>query len=107
MSSAAQIVLSPGREASVLRRHPWVMSGAVARVEGEAGAGDLVRVIAADGALLGHGHYAPQSQLRVRMLGFGDEPCDDGVIADRLRSAIGARAAHPLLADTDALRLVN
>jgi 23S rRNA (cytosine1962-C5)-methyltransferase len=107
MSSPARVVLLPGREASVLRRHPWLMSGAVARVEGAAGDGDLVRVVAADGATLGHGHYAPSSQLRVRMLAFGDEPCGEDVIADRLRAAIAVRAAHPLLADTDALRLVN
>jgi len=106
-TSGARIVLLPGREASVLRRHPWVMSGAVSRVDGDAAAGDLVRVLAADGTTLGHGHYAPQSQLRVRMLAFGDEACSEAVIAERLRSAIAARAAHPLLADTNALRLVN
>ena len=107
MSSPARIVLLPGRDASARRRHPWLLSGAVARVEGEAAAGDLVRVVAATGETLGHGHYAPGSQLRVRLLAFGDEPFGEEVIAQRLRAAIAAREAHPLLADTNALRLVN
>lgn len=107
MWSPARIVLLPGRDASVRRRHPWVLSGAVARVEGEAGAGDLVRVVGADGELLGHGHYAPASQLRVRLLAFADEPCGEELVAARLAAAVAARARHPLLANTNALRLVN
>jgi 23S rRNA (cytosine1962-C5)-methyltransferase len=107
MASPPRVVLLPGRDASLRRRHPWVLSGAVARVEGDAVAGDLVRVVAANGETLGHGHYGPSSQLRVRLLAFGDEPCGEGVIADRLRAALAARAGHPLLAETNALRLVN
>jgi 23S rRNA (cytosine1962-C5)-methyltransferase len=107
MSTPARIELLPGREASVRRRHPWVLSGAVARVEGAPAAGDLVRVVAASGEMLGHGHYAPASQLRVRLLTFGEEPCGEDLVATRLRGAIAARARHPLLADTDAMRLVN
>jgi 23S rRNA (cytosine1962-C5)-methyltransferase len=107
MSASARIVLLPGRDASVRRRHPWVLSGAVARVEGEAAAGDLVRVVAESGETLGHGHYAPASQLRVRLLTFGEEPCEEGLLAERLRAAIAARERHPLLAGTNALRLVN
>jgi 23S rRNA (cytosine1962-C5)-methyltransferase len=107
MPAPARIELLPGRDASARRRHPWVLSGAVARVEGDPAAGDLVRVVAASGDTLGHGHYAPTSQLRVRLLSFGDEPCSEDLVAARLRGAIAARARHPLLEDTDALRLVN
>ena len=107
MPPLARVVLLPGRDASARRRHPWVLSGAVARVEGDAAAGDLVRVAAASGETLGCGHYAPASQLRIRLLTFGDEPCDEGLVAQRLAAAIGARASHPLLAETNALRLVN
>jgi 23S rRNA (cytosine1962-C5)-methyltransferase len=83
------------------------MSGAVARVDGDALAGELVRVVAANGETLGHGHYAPSSQLRVRLLAFEDEPCDESLVTERLRAAVAARARHPLLADTNARRLVN
>jgi 23S rRNA (cytosine1962-C5)-methyltransferase len=107
MPSLPRVVLLPGREASARRRHPWVLSGAVARVDGEAGDGALVCVVAADGETLGHGHYAPASQLRVRLVEFGKESRGEALVAERLREALAMRAAHPLLAGTNALRLVN
>jgi len=102
------VVLAPGRDRAVRRRHPWVLSGAVARVEGEGAPGDWARVVDAEGATLGFGHWSPQSQLRVRMLVFGDVAApDDGVIAARIAASVARRAGDPLLGDTDAVRLVN
>ncbi len=102
-----RVFLAPGRDASVRRRHPWVLSGAVARVEGEPVAGASVQVLSAEGEVIAHGHYAPASQLRVRLLEFGKETRGEALVAERLRAALAFRAGHPLLAETDALRLVN
>lgn len=55
------------------RRHPWVFSGAIGRFRGEAGEGDAVRVEAADGELLGVGHFSGGGSIAVRMLDFGPE----------------------------------
>jgi 23S rRNA (cytosine1962-C5)-methyltransferase len=101
------VVLKPTRDRSIRRRHPWILSGAVDRIDGAAKPGVWVRVVSADGESLGFGHLSPQSSLRVRMLSFGKDPADDGLIVERIRAAIGRRAAHPLLGDTDAVRLVN
>jgi 23S rRNA (cytosine1962-C5)-methyltransferase len=103
----ADVVLEPGRERSVRRRHPWVLSGAVSRVIGSPEAGAWVRVLSASGEVLGHGHYAPASSLRVRLLSLGKEEPGEGFVAQRIRAALERRAADPLLADTDAVRLVN
>jgi 23S rRNA (cytosine1962-C5)-methyltransferase len=102
-----EIALAPGRDRSVRRRHPWVLSGAVARVEGEPAAGDWVRVVSAEGEVLGFGHYAPASQIRVRLLSFGKDAPDDTLIDARIAAAVARRADDPLLAGTDAVRLVN
>lgn len=67
---SATVHLKPGRESSLLRRHPWVFSGAVATVGGAPEPGDTVAVHAADGTLLGHGAWSPASQIRVRMWTF-------------------------------------
>jgi 23S rRNA (cytosine1962-C5)-methyltransferase len=101
------VVLHPDRDRSVRRRHPWLLSGAVARVEGAPGAGDVVAVRSAEGEIVAHGDYEPGSQLRVRLLAFGKEPLDEGALAARVATAAARRAADPLLAGTDALRLVN
>ncbi|MCA9512034.1 MAG: hypothetical protein KC560_15085, partial [Myxococcales bacterium] len=51
------VVVAPGRDRALRRRHPWVLSGAVAHVEGSAAPGAFVRVRAAEGDVLGYGHY--------------------------------------------------
>ena len=101
------VILHPGRDRSVRRRHPWLLSGAVARVEGEAEAGAWARVQSAEGETLGYGHWSPASQIRVRMLSFDKDAPDDGLVAARIEAAVARRAVDPLLADTDAVRLVN
>jgi 23S rRNA (cytosine1962-C5)-methyltransferase len=103
----ADVVLLPGRDRSVRRRHPWVLSGAVARLEGAPEPGAWVRVVSAEGEALGHGHWSPHSQIRVRLLRFGKDAADDELVSARIAEAVARRAADPLLADTDAVRLVN
>ena len=72
--------LKPGREKSLLRRHPWIFSGAVAAVEGELAPGETVRVVNARGQFLGLGAYSPASQIRVRVWSWAQEPCSRAVV---------------------------
>ncbi len=102
-----EIVLKPTRDRSIRRRHPWILSGAIARVEGAETPGDWVQVRSAEGEILGYGLLSPGSALRVRMLTIGKEAPDDDLIAERIRLAVERRAANPLLGDTQAVRLVN
>ena len=46
------LILKPGREKSLLRRHPWIFSGAVQRVEHDPVAGATVDVFSSGGDLL-------------------------------------------------------
>jgi 23S rRNA (cytosine1962-C5)-methyltransferase len=101
------VVLHPGRDRSLRRRHPWLLSGAVARLAGDAMPGAFARVLSAEGEVLGFGHYSPHSTLRVRMLCFEKEAAEAGLLEARIAEALARRTANPLLRDTDALRLVN
>ena len=104
----ATITLKAGREKSLLRRHPWIFSGAVARIEGDAGSGDTVLVEDSDHQLLGWGAYSPKSQIAVRMWTFdADERVDEGFLAARLTSAVAARESLARREDLNAYRLVN
>ena len=62
------IRLRDGKERSLLRRHPWVFQGSIAR--GSADAGETVRVEAGDGRFLAWGAYSPSSMIRVRAWSF-------------------------------------
>ena len=62
-----KLILKPGREKSLLRCHPWLFAGAIARVEGDPQSGETVEVRAAGGDLLAIAAYSPQSQIRGRV----------------------------------------
>jgi 23S rRNA (cytosine1962-C5)-methyltransferase len=97
-------VLKPGREKSVLRRHPWIFSGAIDRIEGDPGAGDTIAVRSAGGDFLARAAYSPHSQIRARVWTWEErEPVDEAFFRGRVRAAIGRRAAL----DADAQRLVH
>lgn len=106
--STPALILKPGREKPLFNRHPWIFSGAVARVEGGPAAGDTVGIRAADGAFLAWGAFSPASQIRARVWTFDKaEQVDSNFFGKRLRAAVGRRAAMGLPADgTDAYRVV-
>ena len=68
--SAPRLTLEPGRERSLLRRHPWVFSGAIGKVQGSPQSGANVEVHAADGAFLAWAAFSPASQIRARVWSF-------------------------------------
>ena len=104
----AILILKPGKEKSVLRRHPWLFSGAVDRLEGRARPGDTVEVHAADGRVLGRAAWSPASQIRARMWSFdAAEPVDHAFFKRRVAAALARRAALPELAGQAALRVVH
>ncbi len=99
------LTLRPGRERSVLRRHPWVFSGGVAKVSGDPAPGETVVVRSSDGRVLGRAAYSPRSQLVARLWTFEpDEAVDDTFVAARVHAAAARRSA--LAARTDGARLV-
>jgi len=63
-----KIFLKPGREASLLRGHPWVFSGALASVEGKPEPGDIAVVVTHEGVPLALGFYNPVSDISFRSL---------------------------------------
>jgi 23S rRNA (cytosine1962-C5)-methyltransferase len=90
--------LKAGREKSLRRRHPWVFSGAVERVEGEPEPGATVRIVSDSGEFLAHAAYSPRSQIRLRVWTFAEQAViDASFIERRLAAAIEARRALGLL----------
>jgi|TARA_B100000767_G_C19769091_1_gene539066 23S rRNA (cytosine1962-C5)-methyltransferase len=72
------VTIKPKRQESILRRHPWVFSGAIKSIDGKPSAGDWVCVRANKGALLGWGHYSPGTSIAIRLLTFAEDiPNDD------------------------------
>jgi 23S rRNA (cytosine1962-C5)-methyltransferase len=86
--------LKPGRERSLRRRHPWVFSGAIDRVEGDPQPGETVEVVASDGAWLARAAFSPSSQIRARVWTFVQgRPVDPGFLRERVTQALRRRQA--------------
>lgn len=101
------VFLKPHKEESLLRFHPWVFSGAVARLQGNPEEGDVVLVRDAAGNNMGVGHYQVGS-IVVRMLDFFVDRLSDGFLAERLKAAYGLRCSLGLVSATnDTYRLVH
>ncbi|CAG2126908.1 class I SAM-dependent rRNA methyltransferase [Cupriavidus plantarum] len=99
------ITLKPGKEKSLLRRHPWVYATGIATTSGRCEPGATVTIRAADGRFLARGAYSPESQIRARVWTFDeDEPVDHALIKRRVSAAIAHRGQW--VRDTDAVRLV-
>lgn len=103
-----QARLKPGREKSLLRRHPWVFTGAVDSIRGDPDEGETVEVVSAAGEFLGWGAFSSASQIRLRIWSFRrDQPVDADFFRDRLQRAVRLRDAIGIQNQTDAYRLVH
>lgn len=103
-----RLIIAAGKEKALLRRHPWVFSGAVKRVEGAPLAGDLVDVHAADGRWLATGHYQDDT-IVCKVLSFDTQQIDDAYFKKRFSSSIAYRERMGFfhMADTNVFRLVH
>ncbi len=102
-----RVKLKTGRERSVVRRHPWLFSGAIEIVEGNPESGETITVIGSDGRELARAAFSPQSSIRARIWTWNPaETIDAKFFRRRLRAAIQRRQDR-IPADTDAYRLVH
>src|ERR1043166_4539698 len=97
------IVLKHGREGAVKNRHPWIVAGAIGRESGpdDAAIADLVD---ASGARIASGLYSRHSQIRLRVLTWGDEELTEELLRARIARAIARRRFD---ASTNAGRVIN
>lgn len=102
----ATVHLLAGKEKSLRRLHPWVFSGAIARVKGTPKAGETVSLHSADGDWLGYAAWSPQSQIRARVWSFQQNDMIDATFfkermtaAKQLRDGLNIRSnAYRLVA---------
>ena len=107
------IFLKPHKEESLKRFHPWVFSGAIARVvldakhPGDAPEeGELVCVRSAANEVLGVGHWQVGS-IAVRILAFGEEELAKDFWKERIEAAYEVREAIGLVRNPSTLNNPN
>lgn len=100
--------LKPGKEGFVMRKHPWIFSGAFKHDNQHIDDGAIVRVTDSRDRFLALGHYATGS-IRVRVLSYEDKPLDQTFWNDKLSRALQVRKTLGLVDDenTNAFRLTH
>ena len=104
------ISLLKGRESSLIRRHPWIFSGAIAKhsINKDIEDGDVVWVHSSSGALLCVGHYSDKGSIAVRILSFDAADIDSTFWKNQLSNAIRYRSSFGLPSEsTNAYRLIH
>ena len=102
-----RLFLRPGREKSLLRRHPWVFSGSVERIEGEVEPGAELLVADAGGKALAVAGYSPASQIAARVWSFDPaEVIDAAFFRKRIAAALDYRRALDLMDPEGGCRLI-
>lgn len=88
------VILKPGREKSLLRRHPWIFSGAIQQADSKIAPGSTVDLLSSDKQFLARASYSPHSQIRARVWTFDpNEQIDAAFFQRKIRSAIDVRAS--------------
>jgi 23S rRNA (cytosine1962-C5)-methyltransferase len=109
-SAAAQpcILLKAGREKSLLRRHPWIFSGAIERVDGAPVSGDTLPVRDAAGDFLAWAAYNPDSQITARVWSWREaENIDAEFFRYRIANAQSARRELKHTDKSNGMRLIH
>lgn len=103
-----KVVLEKGRERSLIRKHPWIFSGGIKKVDGNVRSGETVEVVAIDGRFLGIGAWSAESQIRVRIWSFDrKEIIDEQFFRRKIQRALDLRIFHHIDRDSNAYRLVS
>lgn len=102
-----KIFLRRGKEESLKRFHPWIFSGAIAKMDPEIEEGDIVSVYTSENKFIAVGHYQIGS-IAVRILDFNERRIDETFFIERLEQAYQLRLSIGLIRpDNNAFRLVH
>ena len=106
--SYKKVYLKAGKEESLKRFHPWVFSGAIARIEGEPEEGEVVDVYTSKKEFIACGHFQIGS-IAVRVLTFRQEEINRDFWKHRLEVALDLRRSLNLVdnPENNTYRLVH
>lgn len=101
------IIIKADRVKAIKRKHPWIFSKAIKKVDGDPKLGETVDVLAPDGQWLAKAAYSPHSQIRARIWTFNrEDEIDFDFFCDKIARAKAIRQPIIERSQTDAYRLL-
>jgi len=109
MHSHPSLIVRKERERALHNRHPWLFSGAIARIDGKPNEGDVVQILDSSKKLLGYGFYQGNSRsISARIFHFTSKETkhDDAFWLSRFENAFALRKALGLVTPRSGYRLL-
>lgn len=100
-----KVILKPGKEKSLLQRHPWIFSGAIDSLP-SIEEGEILPVHSAAGSFLALAYFHPSNSLAGRVLSFQQEAIAQ-LLLKRIEEAFILRQSLFDFTQTNAYRLIN
>ncbi len=109
MSSYPKVILSPKKDESLRRFHPWVFSGAIQKIVGTPVDGDIVEVYTDKDEYLATGHCQAEGSIAVRVFSFKQVKADLKFWTGKIRNAYETRKTEGLMDNpsTNIYRLIH
>lgn len=102
-----KVTLKPTKEKSLQRRHPWLFSGAIKKVDDNIHDGDIVRIYSNKDKYLATGHYN-QGNISVRIFDFDERSINDKFWEEKISKALELRRSSILINDANnVFRLIH
>ena len=102
------VTLKKSADSFIKRKHPWIFSGAIEKVEGNLSNGETVQIFTSDKKLVGLGSFSPSSQIRVRVWTFNpEEKIDSDYFRNKIEQAKSFREKIVNIKTTNAYRIIN
>jgi len=87
------VILKKGKEGSLLRKHPWVFSGAIQNIPNHLKDGDIAEIQSFDKKYLATGHYQSGGSISIRVLSFENHTIDQSFWNHKIENAIVYRTS--------------
>ena len=102
------VTLKKSADSFIKRKHPWIFSGAIEKVEGNPSNGQTVQILTSNKTVVGFGSLSPSSQIRVRVWSFNpDEKIDSEFFRKKILTATETRKQILDTSQTNAYRIIN
>jgi 23S rRNA (cytosine1962-C5)-methyltransferase len=102
------VTIKRSRDKILDRKHPWIFSGAIEKVEGNPSNGETVQIFTSYKTLVGTGSFSPSSQIRVRVWSFdSEEKIDSDFFRKKILAALELRKQIIDDSKTNMLRIIN
>ena len=104
----SSVILKKAADSFIKRKHPWIFSGAIEKVDGNPSNGETVQIFTSNKILVGYGSYSPSSQIRVRVWSFNpEEKIESDFFRRKISLASEIRKQIVDTSKTNAYRIIN